>query len=58
MQFIKASFEILDDIDGVEVLKKIERIARCCYKSEDKITDDSCYGMVRVLPISCQNKQE
>ena len=49
MQFIKAGFEILDDIDGVEILKKIERISRVCYKSESKITDDSCYGMVKGL---------
>lgn len=41
MKVIKPSFEILDIIDGKELLKKIEKIGRVCYKSEDKITDES-----------------
>lgn len=42
MKAIEACYEILDPIsvDGIEELKKIERAARTCYKSEDKITDD------------------
>lgn len=42
MKAIEAGFEILDPIsvDGIEELKKIERAARTCYKSEDKITED------------------
>lgn len=42
MKAIEAGYEILDPIsvDGIEELKKIERAARTCYKSEDKITDD------------------
>lgn len=42
MKAIEAGFEILDQIsvDGIEELKKIERAARTCYKSEDKITED------------------
>lgn len=34
---VKAGYEILDDINGKAVLGKLERIARVCYKSEDKI---------------------
>lgn len=49
MKIIKPSFEILDDIDGKEMLKKIELAARTCYKSEDKITDDSAEKFVRNL---------
>lgn len=42
MKAIEAGYEILDPIsvDGIEELKKIERAARTCYKTEDKITDD------------------
>ena len=47
MKIIEPSFEILDDINGKETLKKIELAARTCYKSEDKITDDSAEKFVR-----------
>lgn len=42
MIIIDPSFEILSDISdgGIEELQKIEKAARICYKSEDKITDD------------------
>lgn len=42
MKVIKPSFEILTPISygGIDELKYIERIARMCYKSEDKITAD------------------
>lgn len=49
MKIIEPSFEILDDINGKEMLKKIELAARTCYKSEDKITDDSAEKFVRNL---------
>lgn len=49
MEIIKAKYEILDNINGSEVLKKIECIARVCYKSEDKITDESAPKMVAAL---------
>lgn len=41
MKIIKPSIEILDKIDGDEILKKIEIIGRVCYKSEEKITSES-----------------
>jgi thymidylate synthase (FAD) len=40
MRLINSSVEILDQINGEEVLKKLERIARTCYKSEKRITED------------------
>ena len=49
MKIIKASYEIMDPLDGLEILKKIERCGRVCYKSEDKITDDSCKDFVRKI---------
>ena len=39
MKMIEAYHEILTPITGKE-LKELEAIARVCYKSEDKITDD------------------
>lgn len=49
MKIIEASFTILSKIDGSEVLKNIERAGRTCYKSEDKITNDSSAQMVKML---------
>lgn len=40
MKLIKPYTEILTHIDGGQILKDIERVARTCYKSEDKITED------------------
>lgn len=41
MKLIKSKFEIIDTINGEEILKKIEKVARTCYKSESFITEDS-----------------
>ena len=49
MQIIKPHFVIEDAIDGEEVLKKIERAGRTCYKSEDKITPDSARKFVAMI---------
>lgn len=46
MKIVNAGFEVID-IDNP--LKKIERIARICYKSEDKITEGSAEKMVKAL---------
>lgn len=47
MKLIKPSFEIWDQPAGLEgVYKQIERVGRVCYKSEDKITEDSAKGFV------------
>ena len=42
MKIVKPKYEILTDIsdDGIKELQQIERVARVCYKSEDKITED------------------
>lgn len=49
MKIVKPKIEILDNIDGLQILKKIELIGRVCYKSEDKITENSCYKFVEIL---------
>lgn len=47
MKLIKPSFEILDQQCGLEgIYKQIEISGRTCYKSEDKITDDSAKEFV------------
>lgn len=49
MKLIKPYTEILTPINGEEILKFLEKVARTCYKSEDKITDDSAEKMIRML---------
>lgn len=47
MKLIKQSFEILDQQCGLEgIYKQIEIAGRTCYKSEDKITEDSAKEFV------------
>ena len=41
MKIIKAGFEVVTPINGMEILKSIEQAGRVCYKSEDQITEDS-----------------
>lgn len=47
MKLIKPSFEIWEQPTGLEgVYKQIEKVGRVCYKSEDKITEDSAKPFV------------
>lgn len=47
MRLIKQSYEIWNQPAGLEgVYKQIERVGRVCYKSEDKITEDSAKPFV------------
>lgn len=47
MRLIKPSFEIWEQSSGLEgVYKQIERAGRVCYKSEDKMTEDSAKSFV------------
>ncbi|MDT8719389.1 FAD-dependent thymidylate synthase [Clostridium sp. 19966] len=46
---IKPGFIIESEIDGQEVLKQIEKVGRTCYKSEDRITDESAHKFVASL---------
>ncbi len=49
MKIIKPSFVIEDQINGEEILKKIEKAGRTCYKSEDLITADSAKKFVAAI---------
>ena len=50
MKFIEPSFEIIsEDFTREVVLDRIERAARTCYKSEDKISEGSAERLVKSL---------
>lgn len=49
MKIIKAGYEIMDKLDGQEVLKNLELCGRVCYKSEGKIEEGSAEAFVRNL---------
>lgn len=49
MRVLQARYEILDELNGAEILKKIEKIARVCYKSEDKILVGSAERMIKTF---------
>ncbi len=49
MKLIKPSYEILSDIDSEIILKNIEFAGRTCYKSEEKITEESAKDFVKMI---------
>lgn len=50
MRLIKPSFEILEQKPGLDgLLQHIERCGRTCYKSEDKITEESAPKFIDML---------
>ena len=40
MQLIDPKIEV-EEVDGIKIMKRIERACRTCYRSEEKITDES-----------------
>lgn len=49
MKVIKPSWKIEDDISGMEIIAKIERAGRTCYKSENKISQESANKFIRMI---------
>lgn len=50
MRLIKPSFEIWEQSPGeIGIYKQIERAGRVCYKSEDRLTEDSYVRFVEML---------
>lgn len=47
MKIIKPSVEMVNLVDGVTLCKHIEKAIRVCYKSEDKITEDSYKALIK-----------
>ena len=48
-KIVKPKFQILSHLNERSILKHLERCGRTCYKSEDKITDESCYKFIKML---------
>ena len=46
MIIINQSWSFEAPLNGTEILKKLERAGRTCYKSEDRITEDSAKKFV------------
>lgn len=46
MKIVEPEVEIITPIDSNKILKHIEKVGRVCYKSEDKITNESAKGFV------------
>jgi len=49
MKLIRPSHQILSEIDSSKILQSIERAGRTCYKSEEKMTDESANKFVEML---------
>jgi len=47
MKIVKAGYEILTPVDAKQILEHLERCGRVCYKSEDKITENSAEKFLR-----------
>jgi len=47
MKIVEPSYLIEDELNGSEILKKIERAGRTCYKSESKISDESAEMFIK-----------
>lgn len=49
MKIVKAGYEIITPINGKIILERIEQVGRTCYKSENRITEDSAHKFVANL---------
>jgi thymidylate synthase (FAD) len=49
MELIKPYAKIEDEFDGQEMVKRIERAGRTCYKSEDRITEGSAEAFCKMI---------
>ena len=47
MKIIRQIARILAPTDGMEALRRIEAAGRNCYRSEDRITEDSAVPFVK-----------
>lgn len=52
MHIIEPYFELTESIDGIQMLKNIERYGRTCYKSENKISENSSVVFVKNILAS------
>ena len=52
MKIIEPYVILEDEIDGTEIIKKIEKIGRVCYKSENNIKEDSAERFIKSIITS------
>ncbi|XMB66276.1 FAD-dependent thymidylate synthase [Mycoplasmatota bacterium zrk1] len=52
MNIVNFSVRIEDSVDGEQVLKKLEKAGRTCYKSSSKISDDSYLSFIKRIIIN------
>lgn len=55
MRIIEASYRILDELDGASAAVRLEACGRVCYKSEDKIGEDSAIPFVTKIAAHGHN---
>ncbi len=55
MKVIEPFFQIQDELDSASVAVRLEACGRVCYKSEDKITDDSAIPFVTKIAAQGHN---
>jgi thymidylate synthase (FAD) len=49
MRVVKQSVEVMDKLDGKEILKKLETAGRVCYKSEDRIGEGTAEKFIKAI---------
>lgn len=49
MKIIKPSVDFITPLNGQVVMKRLELCGRVCYKSEDRITEDSAARFIRMI---------
>lgn len=49
MKIIRPNFIFEEDINGEEILQKLEKYGRTCYKSEDKMTPESAREFIKMI---------
>ena len=49
MRIVEPSVEIIDELNQDAILRKLELCGRVCYKSEDRITEDSAEKFIRSI---------
>ena len=47
MRIVESEVIFEPEISGEDILKKLEKVARTCYKSEDRISETSAAGFIR-----------
>lgn len=49
MKVVKQSVEVMDNLDGTAILKKLETAGRVCYKSEDRIGEGTAEKFIKAI---------